>query len=353
MGIGGKLMKAILLRGPGDYIYTDVENPVCDDRGILIKVKACGLCGSDLRTLKGGHKNVKLPAIIGHEVAGEIIEVGKDYSGIWKVGDDIAVAPVVYCGVCEFCISGRHQYCENIRELAQHWSGGFAEYMAIPPESLACGTLQPVPEGLSYAYVAVAEPPSSCLHAQERLRVGIEDTVVIIGAGPIGCLHICIAKAKGAKKIIVADVNQNRLDLAKIFGPDYLINSSEIDLVEEVKKLTGGMGAEVTITANPIGATQVQAVELAKKAGRIALFGGLPHDSSKPGIDTNIVHYRGLELIGTTSFAPRHHKMVIDLMLSERIPMDKIVTHKLPLSKFDEGVKFAIEGKALKVVFEM
>ena len=319
----------------------------------MIKVKAVGLCGSDLRTLKSGHKNVKLPAIIGHEVAGVIEEVGKDYCGVYKVGDDIAVAPVVYCGECEFCKAGRPQYCENIRELAQHWPGGFAEYMAIPPESLANGTLQRIPEGLNYEYAAVAEPPSSCVHAQERLRVGIEDTVVIIGAGPIGCLHVCIAKAKGAKKIIIADVNDNRLALAKAFEPDVLINSSEVDLVAEVKRLTDGMGADVVITANPVGATQVQAVEMAKKSGRIALFGGLPHDNSKPGIDTNIIHYRGLELIGTTTFAPRHHKQVIDLMQSGRIPVEKLVTHRMPLSKFSEGVDLAVQGKALKVVFEM
>lgn len=188
---------------------------MCDDEGLLIQVKACGLCGSDLRTLKSGHKNVALSAVIGHEVAGVVAEVGKCYCGRYQIGDAIAVAPVVYCGECDFCASEEFQFCENIRELAQHWPGGFAEYMAIPPEALRLGTIQHIPDGMDFAHAAISEPPSSCVHAQERLNIGIEDTVVIIGAGPVGCMHICIAKARGAKKVILADINEKRLILAE------------------------------------------------------------------------------------------------------------------------------------------
>lgn len=346
-------MNAVILNAPGDYLYTKVDKPKCNDKGILIKVRACGLCGSDLRTLKSGHPNVKLPAIIGHEVAGRVVEVGKHYNGVYKIADDLAVAPVVYCGTCDFCLAGLHQYCENIRELAQHWPGGFAEYMAIPPESLKLGTIQFKPKNLEFAHAAIAEPPSSCINAQECLNIGIEDTVVIIGAGPAGCIHISIARTRGARAIIIADVNNNRLEMAKEFKPDIVINSSEIDLAQEVKSITCGKGAEVVITANPVGKTQIQAVEMAKKAGRIALFGGLPPNDSKPNIDTNIIHYKGLRIIGTTIFSPKHHRLALDLILRDKIPASKLITHRLPLSEFKQGVKLASEGKALKVVFEM
>lgn len=346
-------MNAVILRAPGDYVYERVEKPECPDDGILLKVINCGLCGSDLRTLKSGHNNVKLPAIIGHEIAGRVEHTGKSYKGIYRTGDDLVVAPVVYCGVCEFCENGTPQYCENIRELAQHFPGGFAEYMAIPADALRFGTIQRMPEGMEYAHAAISEPPSSVLHAQERLNVGIADTVVIIGAGPIGCLHICVARARGAKRIIIADMNEKRLELAAGFNPDEGINTTKQELVETVLKLTRGMGAEVIITANPVGETQVQAIQMAKKAGRIALFGGLPHGNSKPGIDTNIIHYRGLTLIGTTTFAPRHQSHSLDLIKRGLIPAAKFITHRLPLSSFAEGVELAVKGEALKVVYDI
>ncbi len=346
-------MNAVVLRAPGDYEYTQVEKAKCDEAGILVQVKAVGLCGSDLRTLKSGHKHVKLPAIIGHEVAGTVVETGKEYRGEFAVGDDIAVAPVVYCGKCDFCKAGNFQFCENIRELAQHWPGGFAEYMAIPPESLRLGTLQHIPQGMEYAHAGISEPPSSCVHAQERLDIGIEDVVVIIGAGPVGCMHVCIAKARGARKVFIADVNANRLQLASVFEPDELIDTSQTNLVEEVMRLTDGKGAQVVITANPVGITQVQAVEIAAKAGRIALFGGLPHGDSKPGLDTNMIHYRGLSVIGTSTFTPRHNAIALDLIQRGKIPAEKLITHRLSLSEFQEGVRLAVEGEALKVVFEI
>ncbi len=346
-----KDMSAVILRGPMDYEVERVPVPECPESGILLKVKACGLCGSDLRTLKSGHRNIAYPWIIGHEISGEIVEAGAQYKGRWKKGDMLAIAPMAYCGTCDFCMEGKYDLCDNSREIGQHWKGGFAEYLAVPEEALVLGTIQAVPEGLDPVVAAVAEPASSCINAQEKGQVGLGDTVVIIGSGPIGCIHISIARARGAAKIIVADVFEERLKLCEPFGPDVLINAAQVDLVEEVRRLTAGKGADVVITANPVGKTQVQAVEMAKKGGRILFFGGLPHDGSKPGIDTNLVHYRGLHLIGITTFAPRHHLLALSMFASGRIPGSKLVTHTMPLSDFKQGVQLAAEGKALKVVY--
>lgn len=346
-------MKAVVLETPGKYTYTDVEKPICDAAGILIKVKYCGLCGSDLRTLRSGHKNVRLPAIIGHEVSGIIAEVGEEYSGPYKVGHKLAIAPNVYCGKCNFCMEGRFEYCENIKELAQQWSGGFAEYMAIPDAALALGTIRSVPENLSMKYAGVAEPPSSCINAQEKLNVGLGDDVLIIGAGPIGSIHASLAKIRGAKRVIMADIKQSRLDMAKGFGVDVAINSAETDIVQAVKDITGGKGVDVVITANPVPQTQIQAIEVAQKAGRIAFFGGLPHDNSKVELDSNQIHYKGLFVIGTTGFAPRHYSQSLDLLASGRISGEKLVSHILPLKEFHKGVELAQSGEAMKVVFSI
>ncbi len=344
-------MKAIVLRGVGDYVYTDVEKPACPDEGLLLRVKACGLCGSDMRTLSSGHRNVTFPWIIGHEVCGVVEETGAAYRGPYAAGDVLTVAPNVYCGECEYCRAGRLDLCMNLRELAQQWAGGFAEYMAIPAEALARGCIVKINPEDDMAAAAIAEPPSSCINAQEKLNIGLRDTVLIIGSGPIGCIHVSVAKARGARKIIVADISEDRLERCKEFGDVLTINSSKEDTVQRARELTDGMGPDVVITANPVGETQVQAIEVAKKGGRIAFFGGLPSGKSTPMIDTNMIHYKGLTVIGTTNFAPQHHLTSLEMLRDGRIPADKLISHRLPLSQFDEGVQLARSGKALKVVF--
>ena len=344
-------MRAVVVTAPGEYGLARTDRPACPEKGLLLRVLACGLCGSDLRTLRSGHSRITFPWIIGHEVAGLVVERGTGYRERWQVGDRLAVAPMVYCGECTACVAGRHELCENARELGQQWAGGFAEYMALPEEALRLGAIQPVPDGLDPVIAAVAEPAASCVNAQEKGQVGLGDTVVIIGSGPIGCIHTSIARARGAARVLIADVFPERLRLCAPFGPDDTIDASREDLVEAVMRRTAGRGADVVITANPVPQTQVQAVEMAAKGGRVLLFGGLPHDRSTPGIDTNRIHYRGLQLIGTTTFAPRHHVTALSLMQTGRIPGDRLVTHQMPLSRFEEGVALASGGKALKVVY--
>lgn len=344
-------MKAVIINAPGDYGIYEVEKPVCPEGGMLVKVLAVGLCGGDLRTLRTGHHRVKLPYIVGHEVSAEVIELGNDYRGQWKTGDRLAIAPLVYCGVCAFCMNGVFELCNSYKELAQSWPGGFAEFMAIPQEAIERGTIQKIPDGVDPVHATIVEPLSSVVNAQEKGNVGLGDTVAIIGAGPVGTFHLELARARGAKIIIVADIDQNRLDLMKSYQPDILINSKEENLVEKVRNVTRGYGADVVITANPVPETQIQAVEMAKKGGRILLFGGLPKDSSKPGIDMNLVHYNALHLIGTTIFAPKHNRIAMDLVASGKISAKKFISHVMPLTEFVHGAKLALEGKARKIVF--
>jgi len=242
--------------------------------------------------------------------------------------------------------------CENYREIAQAWPGGLAEQMAVPPEAIRLGVIERVPAGVDPAHAAIAEPISSCLNAQEKGEVGLGDTVMIIGAGPIGCIHAALAQLRGAEKVFIADVNAERLKLTEPFMPDAVLDASRVDLVAEVRRLTGGKGADVIITATPAPVAAVQAVEMARKGGRILLFGGLPKDESKPGIDLNLVHYNALHLIGTTIFAPRHYRLAVHLVASGRIPVARLITHRFPLKDFVRGATMALEGKVLKAVFE-
>ncbi len=347
-----EMMQAVVVRAPMDFDVEMVPRPTAPVGGLLLDVKACGLCGSDLRTLRYGHRKVQFPYVIGHEICGVVAETGPGYAGPWRRGELLSMGPVVYCGHCDFCLEGQFELCENYREIAQAWPGGLAEQIAVPAEAVRLGAIERVPAGVDAGSAAIAEPISSCLNAQERGRVGLGDTVVIVGAGPIGCIHIALARLHGADRVIIADINPDRLKLAEPFAPDATIDVSQTDLVSEVRRLTNGRGSDVTITATPAAGAVVQAVEMARKGGRILLFGGLPKDESKPPVDMNIVHYNALALMGTTTFAPRHYRLAVKLVASNRIPVDKLITHRLPLAQFKEGAQLALAGKVLKAVFE-
>lgn len=348
----GKTMKAVVVRAPMDFKVEEISVPKVPSKGLLLKVLACGLCGSDLRTLRMGHRNVTFPWTIGHEICGEIVEKGAEYSGNLKEGDMLAVGPLAYCGSCDFCQDGEYELCENQKEIGQHWAGGFAQYLALPEEVVRLGNIQKVPEGTDPELAAVAEPVSSCVNAQEKADIKLGETVVIIGTGPIGCIHISLARARGASKIYVVDISADRLKLAEAFEPDAIINGSQCDPVKEVLKLTNGKGAHVVIAAAPAPQAAVQAVEMARKGGRVIQFGGMPKDNCKPGVDMNLVHYRGLHIIGTTTFAPRHNRIALELLTQGVISKEKLISHIFPLEDFVSGANLALEGKVLKGVFK-
>lgn len=344
-------MKAIVVHQPEQFGLEEVPRPECSPEGLLLQVEACGLCGGDLRTLRSGHPRVAFPWILGHEVAGAVAAVGTHYRGPYRIGTRLAVGPLAYHPQDEFCLEGRHEFCADYCEIGQHWPGGFAEYLAVPPECLALGTIQPIPDDMDFTTATLSEPLSSCINAHEKGQTGLGDSVVVIGAGPVGAMHVCLARARGARQVVLVDIAAARLELCQRFSPDHLVDASTTDPVAEVRRLTRGRGAEVIITANPSPAAQVQAVEMARKGGRVLLFGGLPKDQSRPGIDMNLVHYRALHLIGTTIFAPRHQRIALELLASGKIPGPQLITDQLPLASFTEGVRRAREGRTLKVVY--
>jgi L-iditol 2-dehydrogenase len=344
-------MRALVVRAPMQFAIEDVPKPVAPEGGLLVKVEACALCGSDLRTLRAGHRRVTFPWTIGHEICGRVVGAGPEYRGPWRDGDLLAVGPMAYCGVCDFCVSGRHELCTDYREIAQAWPGGFAEYVAVPGECVLLGTIQPVPRGLDPVLAAITEPVSSCINAQEKGGVGMGDAVAIVGSGPIGCIHASLARFRGADRVFMIDVAASRLAFAGDFHPDALIDASRVDPVAEVMRLTGGKGADVIVSASPSPQGLVQSIEMARKGGRVLVFAGLSREDAKPGVDMNLVHYNALHLIGATAFAPRHQILALQLVSSDRFPAAKLVSHRFPLERFREGAALALEGRALKVAF--
>jgi L-iditol 2-dehydrogenase len=344
-------MQAVVVHAPMDYGLERVPVPPVPAGGLLLKVVACALCGSDLRTLRSGHRRVTLPWIIGHEICGVVAATGTSYRGPWQPGELLAVAPIVFCGACRFCRSGRLELCIDYREIAQAWPGGFAEYLAIPEESILRGAIQALPPDTDPALAAITEPISSCLNSQEKAHIGMGDAVVVMGAGAVGCIHAALARIQGAEKVIFVNRSAGRLRFAREFGPDGLIDASQTDPVKAVRELTDGYGPDVVILANASPEAVVQGVEMVGKGGRVLVFGGLPRDDCKPPVDMNLVHYNAIHLIGTTALAPRHQMLAVELVSSGRLPARSLITHRLPLASFDQGVKLAFDGEALKCVF--
>jgi len=342
-------MRAAVYEGIEKITIKDVPEPTLTDDNIILRVRACAICGTDVRTFHYGKSNVKPPQILGHEVAGEVVAVGRNVRG-FNIGDRVVVCAIVPCGKCYYCSTGLQNLCENFTALGYEHPGGFAEYMAVPPEMLATQSVNKIPDGLSFEEAAIAEPFACAINGQEISRVSIGDKVVIIGSGPIGCMHIVLAKLHGASKVIVVELSSKRLELARKFNADVYINSLEENYVDLVLRHTGGRGADVVIIAASSARAQEESVKIAAPRARINFFGGLPKENPYITLDSNTVHYKELTLQGTSGSLPRHNKIAIELFSSGRVNAKDFITSVIPLENIVSGIKLIESGEVLKVV---
>lgn len=347
-------MLALRFYAPEDLRLEDVPEPTCGTDEVKIRVKNCSTCGTDVKIRKNGHQNLTPPRIIGHEIAGEVVEVGSGVAGDWKPGDRVQVIAAVPCGKCHECRKGWMAVCQNQTSVGYQYDGGFAEYMIVPREVLAVDGMNRIPDGVGFAEASAAEPFACAINAQEQLGIEPGDDVVIFGAGPIGCLHVRIARGvHGAGRVILVDINSERLKMsADAVQPDVVINASEVNIVEEILKLTGGRGADVVITATPANITQEQAVSMAARNGRISFFGGLPKTNPTITLDSNLVHYRQLHIHGANGSAPEHNRRALDYIASGEVPVADLITRRIRLRDVMDAFGIVERGEAIKVTVE-
>lgn len=341
-----RLMKAAVFEGIENMVVREVPIPQCEDEGMLVKVEICCICGGDIRNFHTGLRYGVERQIMGHEIAGVVEETGSKVTR-FKVGDRVAIAPDVSCGECYYCKRGLVNLCMSHKMLGTNWAGGFAQYIYLPPEVMSRGFIEHVPENLSFYEAAMAEPASSVIACQEDNRIGLGDTVVIIGDGPIGCLHIEVARARGASKIIM--VGRSRLDSAKQFQPDYTINYQEQNPVEEVLKITDGLGADIVICSAPATAIQQQGVEMVRKRGKVVLFGGVNKNNPMTTLNSNTIHYNEITVVGSFSYPSTGLYQSVKLISEGKISAKKYVTKTVKLSEIPEGIAYAEQRKALRV----
>ncbi|WP_329110633.1 zinc-dependent dehydrogenase [Micromonospora sp. NBC_01699] len=345
-------MKVVRFHAPGDVRIEDVPEPSPGPGDVKIRVRACSTCGTDVKISKFGHHHIHPPRVMGHEIAGEVVETGADVTG-WAPGDRVQVIAAIPCGRCAECRRGRMTVCPNQESMGYHYEGGFARYLVVPAKVLAVDGLNRIPDGVDFASASVAEPLACVLNGQELARVGTGDDVVVIGSGPIGCLHVRLARARGAARVFLVDLNRARLDLAAdLVGPDAAICAAEVDPVDEIIKLTDGRGADVIITAAASGAAQEQAIGMAARQGRISFFGGLPKDNPIISCDSNLVHYRELTIVGANGSSPAHNAEALRLIATGAVPVVDLITHRLPLDRAIDAFGIVARGEAIKVTIE-
>jgi L-iditol 2-dehydrogenase len=345
-------VKAAKFYAPGDIRLEDIDEPDVAPGEVKLRVRACSTCGTDVKISRSGHPNMSPPQVMGHEIAGEIVDVGAGVQG-WAPGDRVQVIAAVPDGTCSECLAGHQAICPNQTSMGYQYPGGFAEFMIVPQQVLAVDGLNRIPDSLSYAEASLAEPLACVLNGQELARVGEGDTVVVIGSGPIGCLHVRLARARGAAQVILIDLNPDRLAAAAaLVHPDLTVATDAQDPVAAVLDATGGRGADVVITAAASGTAQEQGLLMLARRGRLSLFGGLPKDAATITVDANLVHYRELTLVGVNGSTPAHNRRALELIASGAVPVADLITHRLPLEEVLEGIEIVARGEAIKVTIE-
>jgi len=342
-------MKAALLKDVGNLEIKEVKKPLCSVHSILIRVKACAICGTDLKVYRYGHRLIKFPRITGHELAGSIVETGSEIKR-YKQGDRVTVAPAVPCGECFYCRRGIQGMCDNLTAIGYHYDGGFAEYMLIPSIAIKNDCVNILPDNLTFEEAALTEPLAAVMNCQEISTIKLGDTVVIMGAGPLGCFHADLAKTKGAGKVIMVEVSSSRLEQSKISGADIFINGSEENPVERVLEETNNRGADVVIVACSSGKAQEDALGMVCKRGQVNFFGSLPKDKSVIGFNSNIVHYKECVISGTHGSTPQQNQLVLSLLSEKKISLKKYITHRLPLDELLSGLEMIEKGEGQKII---
>ncbi len=342
-------MKAAVFHGPDDLRVVEMPRPEIAETEILLRVGACALCGSDVRTFRHGARNIDRPVVLGHELSGTIEAVGAAVSG-YRPGERVAVAPGVPCGECVYCRRGIETMCERLRSIGYEFDGGLAEFMAVPASAVRAGCVNPVPDGVAFPEAAIAEPLACVINAQELLDVRDGDTVVVIGAGPVGCLHAGLARLRGAATVVLVDMRAERLQLARTFGADLTIDAAREDVTARVLETTGGTGASVVIVAAPSNRAQEQSIALAARRGRINFFGGLPKTNPMISLDANAVHYRELFIVGSYGSRPAHNRQALELVAGRRLPVRALIGLELPLDRVIDGMLAVEQGRVMKVV---
>jgi L-iditol 2-dehydrogenase len=342
-------VKAVVYGGVGRFDLRDVPEPRLEPGGLLARVECCGICGTDYKLFHTENPRFPEGSILGHEFVAAVTEVS-DLAQGFAVGDRVTMATTVPCGDCELCRRGRGNLCPDANCVGAAYQGAFAEHIPIAAHAVRMGNVLKVPQGLSSDAAALTEPLSCVVNAQEIAQVGQGHSVVVVGCGPLGCMHVQVARARGARQVIAVQRSKPRCELAAQFDTDAVLCSAEEDVAERVRALTGGRGADRVIVAAPDRGAQEQSVELAAKGGVVSLFASLPKSAPDITFNSRTIHYGELAVVGCSDSRPDHAAEALRLLESGAVDAEKLITHEVPLDRILDGIE-TMKGKTgLKVL---
>jgi L-iditol 2-dehydrogenase len=345
-------MKAALKTEEGTFVVQDVERPTIPDSNfVLVRIRVAGICGTDLRHWKK-HEPELACNIMGHELAGEVVEVGEDVFHV-KPGDRVVVETVMGDGVCEYCRIQRYNICEHLYDVrTKYVSKAYAEYLCGPAEKI-----YKLPDHVSFEEAALIDTLSVCLHGQHLSGLGLNDKVAIIGAGPIGLGQLLLAKASGADVIIV-DLVDSALDKARELGADAVVDGRAEDPVARVMQFTGGRGADIVFECaggESMPQTLPQATKMVRRGGKVVIIGGFDAGETSIPLEWQRLQMSEIQLILSASFAMHeiYHEqgMVLDLIAKGRIDVRKLITHQFDLDRINEAFDVAQRKQETGAVF--
>jgi L-iditol 2-dehydrogenase len=347
-------VRAAFMTGQNLVEVREAEEPGLDPAGAILRVEACGICGTDARTFFNGDPRAPAPWVLGHEPVGVLEAVGPEAvlpPGV-EAGGRVFLGSILTCGQCLPCVDGRQNLCDHhLLYGYDPFPGAYAERAAVPP--IATKNLIPLPPHLSSELATVVDPFACALNGIEVLDVDLGDTVLILGSGPIGCWQAVMARDRGAGRVFMCDVNRQRLDLAlKAVGGfvDDAWEAGDDNGLADLLERTDGRGAERISVAAPAKQAQQAALEMAAKRARVVYFAGLPkHDPVSP-LDMNQLHYKELAILGAYGATHRQYRITMDYLNRRRDELAPVVTHQFPLERIDEAFETIRSGAGLKMV---
>lgn len=342
-------MKAALLLAPGDLVVEETNQPKCPPGGLIVRVDACSICGTDVKMWRVGHRDLTYPRVLGHEFVGTVVEIDGEQKAL-EIGDRVQVWPGIACGSCDPCKRGRDNLCERVGIIGFNVDGGFAEMVALPERSLKHGGINPLPIDLDPFRGTLAEPLACCISGQDACNVGPDDDILIIGGGPMGLLHAKLARRRGVGSISIAETDAKRADFSSLVRPDRLIAGS---LEEGVMDFTDGKGVDVIIVCAPEVRVDEGLLNLLAPGGRLNLFSGMGESISKENIDLNRIHYREISIMGSYGCRSEGCRQALEMLSDREFDCEWIFTKKVSLDRIEEGLKHSLMREGLKAVVTM
>ena len=342
-------MKAAVYHGKEDIRVETVPEPAKSDDNMIAEILCCAICGTDLKTLTVGNPKFVPPIIIGHELVGRLVHVGRNVKG-FKTEEFVTLATTIPCGKCAYCKMGLGNLCLHPKPISSYYNGAFAEYMEIPEDAIASGNVIRIPDDGGYAKYAISEPLSCAINAQRKMRISPGQSVAIVGGGPLGAIHAEYAKAQGAGRVFIVDLSKERLELMSRLKGITMIDGSARDVGGELRASTDGLGVDNLIVCAPAAAAFEEALSLVRKGGVVSFFASLPPAVSRIRLESRLIHYNELVVMGASDSRKEHVQEAVDLIHAGKIDTGAIITHSVALSEIDKGFDLMKAKKCLKVL---